>query len=87
MRTVLFVLLTFVATQFGTNASANSSIFKGKLKQSPTYSECVKAIEKGVVITIRENGGHIFFYKDKLYTIRGGPTAMVCIVGENFKRK
>jgi hypothetical protein len=87
MRTVLLMLLTIVATQFGTKASANISIFQGTLKPSPKYSECVKAIEKGVVISIKENGRHVFFYKDKLYSIGGNGATMVCMVGENFKKK
>jgi hypothetical protein len=87
MRNLLRAFVIILTLKTGTAASANSSVFKGTLKQNPEFSECVKAIEKGVVITIRENGSHIFFYKNKLYTIRGGATVMVCMVGENLTKQ
>ena len=49
---------------------------------SPSYSECKKAIENGVVVLIDENGTHIFFYKDRLYTIVAGPYYLQCIAAE-----
>ena len=72
---------------FATVANASDfSTFTGKFKQNPSYYECVKAIEKGVVISIKDNGAHVFFYKDKIYTIRGGHALLVCIASEKLPR-
>ena len=81
----LLLILGFTLL-FGTTANANSSIFKGKLDPNPSYSDCAKAIEKGVVISIKDNGAHVFFYNDKIYTIRGGHALLVCIAREKLPR-
>ena len=52
-------------------------------KIEPTYSDCTKAIEKGVAVTIDVNGTHIFYYKDRLYTIIASPTQMECLLTLN----
>ena len=64
-----------------TSVSA-SSVFKGKYRSKPSYSECAKAIEKGVEVGSRENSNRIFFYKDKLYTISASRYALRCTVAE-----
>ena len=47
MRTILAIIFTTFATQA---SAAYHSFFQGKIMEKPTYSECTKAIEKGVEI-------------------------------------
>jgi len=77
MRFILTVCFIFV----GSILSAQSS-FKVKILDDPSYSECAKAIEKGVVVKIDENGTHVFFYKDRLYTIMAGISYFECYASE-----
>ena len=85
MKKLLLVLSLTLGLAKIANAD-NKSIFKGEFKDNPSYSECVKAIQKGVHITTNpKNGAHVFFYKDKIYTIIGGYVNLVCLVGENLK--
>ena len=82
-------LLLILSLTFGLTTVANASdfsTFTGKFKQNPSYSECVKAIEKGVIIkTNHTRGSTLFFYKDKIYTIGADSLTLVCYVGENLK--
>ena len=67
-----------------TSVSADASFFRGEIRMDPSYSECVKAIEKGVEVGNRENSSRIFFYKDKLYTISASRHTLRCAVAENL---
>ena len=78
MRIFIISLFTICLTQAGTKASADLFL-EGEKEEQVTYPECSKAIKNGVVVTIRENGGHIFFYKDALYTIMANPLKLRCI--------
>ena len=85
MKQLLLILSLPLGLATVANAS-DFSTFTGKFKQNPSYSECVKAIEKGVIIkTNHPRGTTLFFYKDKIYTIGADPLTLVCYVGENLK--
>ena len=82
----LLLILSFTLGLTTAATASEVSTFTGNWKLNPSYSECVKAIEKGVVITTNpKNGMHIFFYKDKIYTIGAEGTTLVCTIGENLK--
>ena len=66
---------------FGTTLFAESR-FNATYKDNPSYSECKKAIENGVVVNIDKNGSHIFLYKDRLCTIITGPNFVKCLAAE-----
>ena len=79
MRTILAIIFII----FATPASANyHSFFQGKIKPNPTYAECRKAIEKGVLVGVRDKGYHVFFYKDHLYVISGGVGGLTCTASQ-----
>ena len=82
-KTMRYLILTLsLILGLATSVSATSSVFKGKYRSKPSYSECAKAIEKGVEVGSRENSNRIFFYKDKLYTISASRYALRCTVAE-----
>ena len=81
----LLLILSFTLG-LTTAASANDgSMFRTLLQQDPSYSDCVEAIENGVVISIRPNGAHVFFYKDKIYTISAAGERMYCLATEKLR--
>jgi len=80
------LVLSFTLGLANVSNADTRSIFKGEFKDNPSYSECVKAIQKGVHITTNQkNGAHVFFYKDKICTIIGGSVNLVCLVGADLK--
>ena len=84
-------LLLILSFNLGLATVANAegdhrSFFSGEFEQNPSYSDCVKAIKKGVVITTNQESGYrTFFYNDKLYTIIGRGVRLVCIASTKLK--
>ena len=83
MRYLILTLSLLLGLATSVSADA-SSFFRGEIRADPSYSECVKAIEKGVEVGNRENRSRIFFYKDKLYTISASRHTLRCAVAENL---
>ena len=84
--TKLLLILSFTLGLATLANADNRSIFRGEFEEKPSYSDCVKAIQKGVVITTNQEGGYrTFFYKDKLYTIIGRGTTLICKASTKLK--
>jgi len=73
MKRILFSLGLFLAL---VGSHAYAEIFYAE-PVNGTYSDCTKAIEKGVAILV-DPEATIFYYKDRLYTIIPTPSTMEC---------
>ena len=76
MRTILVITFMIFATH---SSGASHSRFQGEKQPNPTYSECAKAMEKGVLVGVTDKGYRVFFYKDHLYTIFAQHHIIVCL--------
>ena len=75
MKTILAIIFMTFATQA---SSGGHSRFEGERQPNPTYSECAKAMKKGVLVGVTDKGYRVFFYNDHLYTITARHHIIVC---------
>ena len=63
MKQLLLILLLTLGLATVANAEGDHrSIFRGDFEQNPSYSDCVKAIQKGVIITTNQKSGYRTFF-------------------------